>query len=105
MRGGGTLARTVADARDWEPIERDACRPASRAARLLRDIQRAVDAHDAASGAAPTEVVETRVEFDAPESARVHRRLRARDGTESREVVRVVLDGDGWRVVGVDPAP
>ena len=90
---------------DWGPIERDACRPASRAARVLREIQRAVEAHDAASGAAPTQILETRVAFDGPESARVHRRLRAADGSESDEVVTVVLDGDGWRVVAVDPAP
>jgi hypothetical protein len=90
---------------DWEPVDRDACRPASRAARLLRDIQRAIEAHERITGGAPAVPIETRVEFNGPESARVHRRLRAADGSETGEVVTVVLDGGRWRVVAVDPAP
>lgn len=93
---------------DWDPVDADGCRPASRAAKLLRAIQRAVAAHDAEAAAPPGGVAETRVEFDSPEAARVLRLCRAPDGTEHREVVHVAFDRDDgpdgrWRVVSVEP--
>jgi hypothetical protein len=86
---------------DWEPLDRDAGRPAARANRLLRAIQEAVEAHDAAAAAPPHTIIESRTEFGEGGVVRVRRRLRADDGTEVDEVLRLVCVDDTWRVVGI----